>query len=135
MRGPAQSTVLAAVSLLAFCVISGRGRNEELVEFRHVVVREGVTADVAVPIGEPRSIATYRVAITLADGGSQRLEAEREGSSVHDLFEVAEGRLLRSFPTYVPGDPNAAPSGDTLSFSHSFADDSWIEIECGGGQK
>jgi hypothetical protein len=192
VREQAQPIVLTVVASLILCTISGCGSDDHLVESRHVVTRGGVTADVAVPVGESRSVGTYRVLVTTSDGRSQSFAAERDGmigdvwlsdldgddglellvwmssagsgsyGSVHvyradggvyvprhiaplseeqregymghDLFQVRGGRLVRSFPTYAPGDPNAAPSGDTLSFAYSFADETWTEIARRPGQ-
>lgn len=40
------------------------------------------------------------------------------GYQGHDEFAVGEGRLLRRFPVYRPGDPNAAPGGGTRQLQY-----------------
>jgi hypothetical protein len=41
-----------------------------------------------------------------------------KGYMGHDQFAVGEGRLLRRFPVYRPGDANAAPSGGTRQIQY-----------------
>jgi len=53
-------------------------------------------------------------------------EAQRTGYMGHDVFSVEGGRLVRTHPTYVEGDPNSSPSGVTAAFHYSFADSAWV---------
>ena len=55
--------------------------------------------------------------------------SQSEGYMGHDRFAIREGRLLRSFPRYLEGDPNAYPSGGTVRLAYSFASEAWIEEE------
>jgi hypothetical protein len=43
-----------------------------------------------------------------------------EGYMGHDTFAVAEQYLVRSFPIYKEGDPNAAPSGGTRQLQYKL---------------
>jgi len=54
------------------------------------------------------------------------LDAEQTGYMGHDVFTVEEGRLYRTFPRYVEGDPNAAPSGGQVRLRCSFDENAWI---------
>jgi hypothetical protein len=53
-------------------------------------------------------------------------DAQHPGYMGHDTFSVVGGRLLRSYPVYRSGDPNAAPTGGTVRLSYSFADSAWV---------
>lgn len=44
----------------------------------------------------------------------------------HDVFDVADGVLTRSFPLYAEGDTNADPTGGTALLVYSFESDAWI---------
>ena len=54
-------------------------------------------------------------------------EAQRAGYLGHDLIEVKDGKLLRTFPKYLPNDPNSSPSGGTVALRYSFTDDGWLD--------
>jgi len=54
-------------------------------------------------------------------------EAQRAGYRGHDTIEVKDGILFRSFPRYQQGDPNASPSGSSLTLRYSFTDDAWMQ--------
>ena len=54
-------------------------------------------------------------------------EAQRTGYMGHDLIEVKDGKLLRTFPKYLPNDPNSSPSGGTVALRYSFTDDAWFD--------
>jgi hypothetical protein len=56
-------------------------------------------------------------------------EEQSEGYMGHDVFDVVDGELLRSFALYLPGDPNAGPTGGKAWFKYSFKDDMWIALE------
>jgi hypothetical protein len=55
--------------------------------------------------------------------------SQTEGYMGHDEFAIREGRLVRSFPRYLEGDPNANPTGGTVRLAYSFASEEWIEEE------
>jgi PliI/PliC-like inhibitor of I-type lysozyme len=52
--------------------------------------------------------------------------AQRTGYMGHDSIEVKEGKLLRTFPKYLPGDSNSSPSGGTVILRYSFSEDGWF---------
>jgi|GEM_PF-3261199 hypothetical protein len=54
-------------------------------------------------------------------------EEQRSGYMGHDIVEVKEGKLLRTFPKYLPSDPNSTPSGGTVALRYSFTDDGWLD--------
>ena len=54
-------------------------------------------------------------------------EAQRSGYMGHDRIEVKDGKLLRTFPKYLPNDPNSTPSGGTVTLRYSFTDDAWMQ--------
>jgi len=55
--------------------------------------------------------------------------SQSEGYMGHDEFAIRGGRLLRSFPRYLEGDPNADPTGGTVRLAYSVASEEWIEEE------
>ena len=53
-------------------------------------------------------------------------EAQRVGYMGHDTIEVKDGKLLRTFPKYLPSDSNSSPSGGTVALRYSFSEDGWF---------
>ena len=54
-------------------------------------------------------------------------EAQRVGYMGHDTIEVKDGKLLRTFPKYLPSDSNSSPSGGTVTLRYSFSEDGWLD--------
>ncbi len=52
-------------------------------------------------------------------------EEQVDGFMGHDAFSVVEGELLRTFPVYATGDPNARPSGGVLGYRYAFEAELW----------
>jgi hypothetical protein len=44
----------------------------------------------------------------------------------HDVVELRNGQLIRSFPLYRRGDTNAAPSGETVTYRYSLRQCAWV---------
>ncbi|MBN2565792.1 MAG: hypothetical protein JXB46_08780 [Candidatus Eisenbacteria bacterium] len=55
-------------------------------------------------------------------------EEQLAGYAGHDRFEVAGGRLLRSFPVYREGDANASPGGESVTFWYDFPEAAWKRL-------
>jgi hypothetical protein len=60
-------------------------------------------------------------------------ERQRDGYMGHDVFAVEDDCLYRSYPVYVEGDTNAAPTGGKAVFWYSIADSAWVR-ESGGSE-
>ncbi len=57
--------------------------------------------------------------------------SQRTGYMGHDLFEVKDQELYRTFPIYRPSDSNARPTGGVARFRYSFSADGWIKEDDG----
>lgn len=63
----------------------------------------------------------------LARTASDLAEDQQAGYMGHDRFAIEQGVLVREFPLYHEGDPNAAPSGGFAAYTYDFAADRWIK--------
>lgn len=54
-------------------------------------------------------------------------EDQQSGYMGHDTFAIENGALVRRFPLYREGDPNAAPSGGFAAYAYDFATDRWTK--------
>ena len=63
----------------------------------------------------------------LARPASDLAEDQQSGYMGHDTFVIENGALLRRFPLYREGDPNAAPSGGIAVYAYDFGADRWTK--------
>jgi hypothetical protein len=61
----------------------------------------------------------------LARSAADLTDAQQSGYMGHDRFAIENGVLVRRFPLYRDGDPNAAPSGGLAVFAYDFESDRW----------
>jgi len=62
-----------------------------------------------------------------ARAASDLADDQQAGYMGHDAFAIEHGVLVRRFPLYHDGDPNAAPSGGFAAYSYDFAADRWTQ--------
>jgi len=63
----------------------------------------------------------------LARTASDLAEDQQAGYMGHDTFAIENGVLVRRFPLYRDGDPNAAPAGGLAAYGYDFASDRWTK--------